>query len=420
MNSNKKYCLFPKPHLYHLLYLFYIIASIAKKIILNSTKEDRTNLSLPIFKLYVHEIGDFLSIIPYLILKKKIKSNKDTKSTNKLIAKYFYIDIFKKKKKRILINIFIIGLIEFIAQISTVVFYVIELSQKMQVNHENRTIVFIFYFVFLFLMTKFILNITFYSHHYFSLFIFLVCLICIGIIDFILIIKASKNLIDTLLYIVIMIFAYLLYSISNVLYKIMFLKYYISPYFLLLSKAVIQFFLLIVFSIPFIFVKFKNKDGEEKIIFLMVSDIFKEKIDILFYILYTIISFLYNLFNLLIIDKFSSENTAISTILEGFVHFSLGIANIKIDYYFGIILVIYILLIIGSLIFTEFLVINICGLGNGTKLFLDYKEQKDLSLINEINKENISIEYLSENNNTENSSEILTDDRVKNIELTEV
>ena len=420
MNSNKKYCLFPKPHLYHLLYLFYLIASIAKKIIWNSTKQDRTNLSLPIFKLYVHEVGDFLSIIPYLILKKKIKSNKDTKSTNKLIAKYFYIDIFKKKKKRILINIFIIGLIEFIAQISTVVFYVIELSQKMQVNHENRTIVFIFYFVFLFLMTKFILNITFYSHHYFSLFIFLVCLICIGIIDFILIIKASKNLIDTLLYIVIMIFAYLLYSISNVLYKIMFLKYYISPYFLLLSKAVIQFFLLIVFSIPFIFVKFKNKDGEEKIIFLMVSDIFKEKIDILFYILYTIISFLYNLFNLLIIDKFSSENTAISTILEGFVHFSLGIANIKIDYYFGIILVIYILLIIGSLIFTEFLVINICGLGNGTKLFLDYKEQKDLSLINEINKENISIEYLSENNNTENSSEILTDDRVKNIELTEV
>ena len=343
MNSNKKYCLFPKPHLYHLLYLFYLIASIAKKIILNSTKEDRTNLSLPIFKLYVHEIGDFLSIIPYLILKKKIKSNKDTKSANKLIAKYFYIDIFKKMKKRILINLFIIGLIEFIAQISTTVFYVIEQSQKMQVNHENMTIVFIFYFVFLFLMTKFILNITFYSHHYFSLFIFLVCLICIGIIDFILIIKASKNLIDTLLHIVIMVFAYLLYSISNVLYKIMFLKYYISPYFLLLSKAVIQFFLLIVFSIPFIFVKFKNKDGEEKIIFLMVSDIFKEKIDILFYILYTIISFLYNLFNLLIIDKFSSENTAISTILEGFVHFSLGIANIKIDYYFGIILVIYII-----------------------------------------------------------------------------
>ena len=177
---------------------------------------------------------------------------------------------------------------------------------------------------------------------------------------------------------------------------------------------------MIVFSIPFIFVKFKNKDGEEKIIFLMVSDIFKEKIDILFYILYTIISFLYNLFNLLIIDKFSSENTAISIILENFVYFILGIANIKIDYYFGIILVIYILLIIGSLIFTEFLVINICGLGNGTKLFLDYKEQKDLSLINEINKENISIEYLSENNNTENNSEILTDNRVKNIELTGV
>ncbi len=48
----------------------------------------------------------------------------------------------------------------------------------------------------------------------------------------------------------------------------------------------------------------------------------------------------------------------------------------------------YILLIIVSCIFNEFLVINICGLANGTKLFLDYKEQADLSLINDENKIN--------------------------------
>ena len=41
----------------------------------------------------------------------------------------------------------------------------------------------------------------------------------------------------------------------------------------------------------------------------------------------------------------------------------------------------HILLIIASFIFNEIFVINICGLANGTKLFLDYKEQKDLSLI---------------------------------------
>ena len=55
--------------------------------------------------------------------------------------------------------------------------------------------------------------------------------------------------------------------------------------------------------------------------------------------------------------------------------------SIKIDSIFGIRIVMHILLIIASFIFNEIFVINICGLANGTKLFLDYKEQKDLSLI---------------------------------------
>ena len=76
----------------------------------------------------------------------------------------------------------------------------------------------------------------------------------------------------------------------------------------------------------------------------------------------------------------------------------------------------YVLLIIASFIFNEIVVINICGLANGTQLFLDYKEQKDLSLINEINSELYSSEYLSEKNN-----DIITETKTKNkIELTEV
>ncbi len=43
----------------------------------------------------------------------------------------------------------------------------------------------------------------------------------------------------------------------------------------------------------------------------------------------------------------------------------------------------YILLIFASFTFNEFFVINKCGLANNTKLFLEYKEKKDLSLIEE-------------------------------------
>ena len=53
MNSNKKYCLFPKPQLKHLLFLFYFISSIVKQYIFKDMKED-DNLSIPIFKLYIY------------------------------------------------------------------------------------------------------------------------------------------------------------------------------------------------------------------------------------------------------------------------------------------------------------------------------------------------------------------------------
>ena len=276
----------------------------------------------------------------------------------------------------------------------------------MQVNHGNTNIVLIFNVIFLFILSKYILDIKFYSHHYFSFIIFIICLIAMGIIDFINIVKESKDFINSLLYILIRIFSVLLYSIVNVIDKVVFLKYFISPYFLLLSKAIIQLFFLIIFSIPFCFVKFNYKNKEEKIIFSMFSMIFEQKLAILFYIIYIISSFFYNLLNLLIINKFSPENVAIAFILESFGLFIIGTANkeIKLDYNFGIKFIMHILLIIGSFIFNEFIVINICGLANNTKLFLDYKEKRDLSLINGSVNENTSSENLSKSVNEEINS----------------
>ena len=133
-------------------------------------------------------------------------------------------------KKRIIINIFIISIIDFIAQISKIVFYIILNDQKTQIKQANINIVLIFNVIFLFLLTKFILDITFYLHHYFSFLIFIVCLLVIVIIDFIEINTVSNALLDYLLYIVISIFEFLLYSIESIMAKIMFLKYYYSPY----------------------------------------------------------------------------------------------------------------------------------------------------------------------------------------------
>ena len=398
MNSKKlKYVLFPKPHLYHLLFLIFFICSIIKQTILKDFK-GKDNLSIPTFKLYIYEIGDFISLIPYLLIRKKTKSeiinNNDlNKVKSKEEIKYIYNDknkkVFKNNLKSIILNLFLISLFDFLAKISTVTYYFIKEKQNFDVKQANLNSVLIFFVIFLFLFSRLILKAEFYKHHIFSFIIFIICLIVLIALDFIEIYdNNSDSLFMSYIFLFVKIFAVFLYSIVNVFSKIMFLYYYFSPYSLLLTKAIIQFFYLIIFSLPLCFIKFKNEEGEEMLIFSMIPSIFENKLYIFLYILYLINSFFYNILNLIIIDIFSPNHTAISNILENFGILIINVIqkDIKTDYYLIIRFIMFIILIIASFIYNEFLVINICGLGNDTKLFLDYKEKHDLSLIEEINE----------------------------------
>ena len=253
----------------------------------------------------------------------------------------------------------------------------------------------IFNIIFLFLFSKILLHTSFHRHHYFSFIIFIICLITIIALDFVDIKNERQNFILSVIYLIIRIFGILLYSLEDVIAKVMFLNYYFSPYTLLLIKALIQFVYLIIFSIPFIFVEFKDKNGEQKIIFSMFKDIFENKIYILYYSIYFINSFFYNILNFLLIDSFSANHSAISRVFENLGIFLINTITEDIDnlYFLVIRIIMYILLIIASFIFNEFLVINICGLANDTKLFLDYKEQNDLLMTGEIIENDDATDY---------------------------
>ena len=410
MKPKIKRFLFEKPHINHFLYLFFFVSSIVKQIIFKDIK-GKDNLSIPIFKLYIYDIGDFLSFIPYLIIKKKSKSKIPDEEKEKRLKSaedinYIYNDKIKtelkKNKMYIILNMFLITILDFIAQISTVTFYLIIGDQKFQVKLANWNITLIFNFISLFLFSRLILNIIFRRHHYFSLLVFIVCLIVIVILDIFQIKEEyGDNFKKPVIFLSIKIFTVILYSLEDVIAKVMFLNYYFTPYFLLLVKAIVQFFYLIIFSIPLIFTKIKLVSGEKVIVFGLFKDIFKEKIYILYYFIYLINSFFYNILNFIIIDKFSSNHSSNSRIFENFGIFIINIIqkSIQINYIFGIRLVMYILLILSSFIFNEILVINICGLADGTQLFLDYKEQKDLLLA----KDNNSSDILTESEKEENS-----------------
>ena len=398
-SKRKKYILFVKPRLIHLLFLFYFICSIIKQTLLKDIKE-KDNLSIPIFKLYVYDIGDFISLIPLLVIKIKLKpKNNDndinTRSTSKEGLDYIYTGEigheYIKNKKTIILKIFLISIFDFVAQISTTVYYLIRGSQNLEVKQANLNSLLIFNVIFLFLFSHLILKTVFYRHHFFSFVIFIICLIVIVILDFIEINKDnSDKIVISIIYLLIRIFATMLYSLEDTIAKIMFLNYYFSPSLLLLIKAIIQFFYLIIFSIPLIYVKFKDEKGEEKILFSMFESIFNNKLYIFLYILYTINSFFYNILNYSLIDVFSPNHTAIAKILENFGVLIINVIekDIITGYYIAIRFIMFIILILGSFIYNEFIVFNCCGLNTGTKLYLDYKEKFDIYLIEEDDSNN--------------------------------
>ena len=312
-----KHFLFPKPHINYLLFLVFFICSIIKQIIFKDIK-DKDNLAIPVFKLYIYDIGDFFSLIPYLIIKRKSKSKipieeieeREKRKKSQDDINYIYNDStkneFKKNMSYIIVNMFLITILDFIAQISTVTFYLITGNQKFQVKHENLNITLIFNVIALFLFSKLFLHHTFYRHHFFSFIIFIICLIVIVILDITQIYEAcGDNYQKPVIFLAIKIFSVILYSLEDVIAKVMFLNYYFTPYFLLLVKAIVQFFYLVIFSLPLIFTKIELENKDKIIIFSKFKDIFSDDIYYLYYAIYLANSFVYNIINFIIIDKFS-------------------------------------------------------------------------------------------------------------------
>ena len=113
----------------------------------------------------------------------------------------------------------------------------------------------------------------------------------------------------------------------------------------------------------------------------MISNIFDEKIYILIVFGYTINSFFYNISTFLIIDIFFPNHYVIAQIFENFGVFLINLLMNGVDSEDNLIIriIMYILIILSSFIFNEFIVINICGSAKSTNLFLDYEANNEIS-----------------------------------------
>ena len=114
-----------------------------------------------------------------------------------------------------------------------------------------------------------------------------------------------------MIYLVVKIIKDIFYSFSDVLLKVIFLYDFISPYTMLLSKSIIDFFYLVIFSIPFIYIGKKS-------IFLKIVEFFAYKEFVMIAIGFTINSFFYNILLFQIINVFSPNHFIVAKVFENF------------------------------------------------------------------------------------------------------
>ena len=403
MSKISRYFRFPDLESKHFLFLLFFLAMICKSVVKIFLKKQRNKNEENVnekniesfvedfFKLYVYLIGDFLSIIPYLIVKYRMKNydkiddkiekvesiNDNNINESKII--YNHYEPKEKNKCTIFKDMLKYTIFDFIAQIGNTIYLYILYEKNSDEGHASFNSITLINIFAILIFNYIFLHERFYRHHCFALMINIICLLILAIFDIIDITKKiekkemgkKEERMITIIHISIKIISNIIYSYINVFSKIIFQNDYLTPYSLLLYKALFELVYLLIFSIIFIFIKVKDEP-----IFVMFGGIFDNTTRISLMIVLILISFFYNISILQLIDKFSPSNFIVARAWENFSSFIIDDlirnGNDWIIIFFKIIM--YILIILASFIYNEFIVINICGLSKKTKLILEEEE----------------------------------------------
>ena len=392
-----KYVIFSKLNKNHFLFLSFIIIKIIDELCHNYM--EKVDDIIRIFHHnYIGSLSDFLSIIPFIIIKirsKDISKNelkkenikeKEQDSNNNI--EYIYSDQKTenniKRAKRIFKFLIIVSIFDFLACYLDIIFKIIKIFTKdnLLINKVENNSSILFSIISMYVLSILILHSPFYRHHYVSMAINLLLLIILIILDIINIVNRKLSYI----YVIEKTIIIILYSFEDVLAKILLSVDSVSPYIYLLYRGILVNILAFLFSFVFIFVKIPDENGDKSCVFSRFWKIYEYKLNILFYIIMFFNEYFMHLNIFLIIDKFSPIHFAMASIISYFISslFSIFLSeNDKISNFFYK-LGIYLVLIVTSLIYNEFIILNFCGLQKYTQLFLQKEANEDIqqSIIN--------------------------------------
>ena len=340
--------------------------------------------SYQLIYIYINFVSNFIALIPFLIIKIKTKKNKNIDNENKerddLSLIYNKFEKYETKKiiKKNILYFFLLALFDFLSQCVNFIFNILYSDESNYIGSLICTVP--FYIIIQYALSYFTLKMNFYKIHYFSFILNSVIFIILIILDILDIIANVYRIKYYFFYLLILTFD----SYEYCLGKKLLTSGFITPYNLLLIKAIFNFGIILIFSIIILII--------DKNIFIGIGFYFTEIESIFMKISNIFIIFLKNLFLWIIIDRFSPNHFPLALILKEIIGFILDITVFQTGYsdkiwVIVIRIILYIILFIGVMIHNEIVIINICGLGSYTKYFLDLKAIKEQIYSNEENPE---------------------------------
>lgn len=172
-------------------------------------------------------------------------------------------------------------------------------------------------------------------------------------------------------------------------------KEFLTHFSLMFYMAIIESFILLIFSIPFLFIKTNDTN---QIIFVEFLDYLKG-MNLLISFGILISNYLFETFVLIIIDRFSPSHLPLGFIIYSFFSNIYKIIKNSLnheenEWYLYTNFILYIILFIGAMIHNEIFIINKWGFNKNTKLFLTYKLIQEINL-NDCEEEDDSQRYKS-------------------------
>ena len=112
-----------------------------------------------------------------------VNDDTNNSNSNSTITMLHYEPENKINQCGIILKIILFTIVDFIAQISKVVFYFIIGKKNIKVELDDLNSTLIFFIISTILFSKIMLHSQFWRHHYFSFFINILCLIVLSILD---------------------------------------------------------------------------------------------------------------------------------------------------------------------------------------------------------------------------------------------